>query len=138
MEKFAAPIFAIVSVFLYLTHDAGFNFEEAGSERRTEFVERQSAKAAAFSGFSVQSSPDAVFISADQRLVRLKVRASDASNSGAHRPQTFTRGCEGYSQSYLGKHGITLRLEFFRDTGMMAGTMSLSPGVCAAAVAKVS
>lgn len=138
MEKFAAPLVVIVSVFLYFTHDAGFNFKEAGPEKRAGFVERQSAKAAAHSGFSMRPGPDAVFISADQRLVRLRVRASEALNSGAHRPKMFKRGCEGYSQSYLGAHGITLRLEFFRDSGTMAGTLSLSPGVCAAALARVS
>jgi hypothetical protein len=138
MEKFAAPIIAIVSVFLYFTHDAGFNFEEAKPEKRVEFVERQSAKAAAHAGFAIRSSPDAVFISADQRLARLKLRSDDASNFGTHQLQIFTRACKGYSDSYLGKHDISLRFEFYRDTGAMTGTMSLSPGVCARQAAKVS
>jgi hypothetical protein len=138
MEKFAAPIIAIVSVFLYFTHDAGFNFEEAELEKRVEFVERQSFRAAAIAGFSIRSSPDAIFISSDQRLARLKMRSEEVANFSARRAQILAHACEGYSASYLGKHNIALRFEFYRDTGVMTGTLSLSPGVCAQVAPKVS
>ena len=138
MEKFAAPIIAIVSVFLYFTHDAGFNFQEAVPEKRIEFVERQSARAAAIAGFSIRSSPDAVFISSDQRLARLKMRSEEVASFSARRAQILAHACEGYSASYLGKHNMALRLEFYRDTGVMTGTLSLSTGVCAQAAPKVS
>ncbi len=138
MEKFAAPIIAIVSVFLYFTHDAGFNFQGAAPEKRIEFVERQSARAAAIAGFDIRSSPDAIFISSDQRLARLKMRSEEVANFSARRAQILAHACEGYSASYLGKHDIALRLEFYRDTGVMTGTLSLSTGVCAQAAPKVS
>jgi len=138
MEKFAAPIIAIVSVFLYFTHDAGFNFEKAEPEKRVEFVERQSSRAAAIAGFNIRSSPDAIFISGDQRLVRLKLRSEEVASFNARRAQILAHACDGYSASYLGKHSIALRLEFYRDTGVMTGTLSLSNGVCASAAPKVS
>lgn len=138
MKKVVAIIIAVIGVFLFFTYDVGFDFERADPQERVDFVERQSGRAAMFSGFHVRSGPDAVFVSADQRLVRLKARASGAPKSGAQRSQTFTRGCQGYLRSQLAKHAITLRVEFFRDNGMMDGTISLSPSMCPAAAARVS
>ena len=131
MEKLAAPIIAIIIVFLYFTHDAGFNFQEAEPEKRIEFVERQSTRAARLGGFAIRSSPDAVFVSNDQRLVRLKLRSEEMASFSARRAQILKHACRGYSGSYLGKHDIVLRFEFYRDTGVMTGSLSVSPGICA-------
>ncbi|MFN7163567.1 MAG: hypothetical protein ACK4P2_02000 [Hyphomonas sp.] len=133
MEKFAAPIVAIVSVFLYFTHDAGFNFEKAKPEKRVAFVERQAVKTSVRAEFNLRKGPDAIVISEDQLRVRLKLQADGMLKLGSHRTALFRKACESYTKSYLDEHGITLRLEFYQDSGAMAGTMSLSPRVCAPA-----
>ncbi len=138
MEKFAAPIVAIVSVFLYFTHDAPFNFEKAKPEKRVAFVERQALKTAVRAEFNVRGGADAVFISEDQFRARLKLQADGMLKQGSNRTALFRQACESYTRSYLDEHGITLRFEFYQDSGAMAGTMSLSPRVCAPAVTTVS
>ncbi len=138
MEKFAAPIVAIVSVFLYFTHDAGFHFEQAKPEKRAAFVERQAVKTLAHTEFTLRTGPDAIFVSDDQMRVRLKLRADSLLKRGSHRAAVFHKACERYTQSYLDEHGITLRLEFYQDSGVMAGTMSLSPRVCAPVTSRIS
>ncbi|MEQ9506228.1 MAG: hypothetical protein RLO80_08135 [Hyphomonas sp.] len=138
MEKFAAPIIAIVSVFLYFTHDAGFRFESAEVEKREAFVERQAQNAAADAHFQVLPLADAVWVSTDQLRARLKLRADGALLAGQHRSEMYAAACEGYLASYLDEHGITLRLEFYRDNGAMAGTISLSPRVCAVTAQRTS
>lgn len=138
MEKFAAPIVAIVSVFLYFTHDAGFKFEQANPEKRAAFVERQALKAAARAEFTLRTGPDAMFISDDQLRARLKLRADSLLKLGSQRAAVFNKACESYTKSYLDEHGITLRLEFYQDSGAMAGTMSLSRRVCARVTSMIS
>lgn len=133
MEKIAVAIIAVIIVVLYFTYDAGFNFQEAEPEKRIEFVERQSARAAALAGFAIRSTPDAVLVSSNQRLVRVKLRSEAASNFAVYREQLFKRACRGYSGSFLGKHNVVLRFEFYRDTSVMTGSLSLSSGVCAQA-----
>ena len=109
MGKLAVAIIALVIVVLYFTYDAGFNFQEAEPEKRIEFVERQSSRAAALAGFAIRSTPDAVLVSSTQRLVRVKLRSEAASNFSVHRQQLFKRACRGYSASFLGEHNIVLR-----------------------------
>ncbi|MBK8196924.1 MAG: hypothetical protein IPK75_01045 [Acidobacteria bacterium] len=137
MEKIAAPIIALVSIFLYFTHDAGFNFERASLEKRIAFVERQAHQAADGGHFTVRSGADAFYISGDQMLARLKMSA-DGLAFGRNRPAMVRQACEGYVGSYLDEHSIALRLEFYRDAGTMAGTISLSPSACASYVAQAS
>lgn len=138
MEKFAAPIVAIVSVFLYFTHDAGFRFESAEVAKRTAYVERQAHGAVAGAGFQVLPGANALWISTDQLRARLKLRADVAILTGRARSEIFRTACKGYLASYLDEHDISLRLEFYRDDGPMAGTMTLSPGVCAVTKQKIS
>ena len=131
MEKFAAPIVVLVSVFLYFTHDAGFNFEKAKPEKRIEFVQRQAHRAAKDGHFMARSDAGAIWVSSDQKQVRLKMHADAAMQVGKHRQAMIRRACQGYLNSYLDEHAITLRLEFYAESGAMAGSMSLSPSVCA-------
>lgn len=131
MEKIAAPLVALVSVFLYFTHDAGFNFEAAKEDKRMEFAQRQAHAAAGHAGLVVRGEEGAVFVSRDQMLVRLKIRADGALNFSRHQAGMMQGACTGYLESYLDEHAIALRFEFYRDTGTMAGTLSLSPSACA-------
>ncbi len=138
MDKFAAPIVAIVSVFLYFTHDAGFNFEQAKPEKRIAFVERQAAKTLAHAAFTLRTGPEAIVISDDQLRVRLKLRAHSVLKPGSRQKALFEKACDSYTRFYLDEHGIALRLEFYLDSGAMAGTMILSPHACAPVTSLVS
>ncbi len=138
MEKFAAPIVAITSVFLYFTHDAGFQFERADVDKRVAFVERQAQKTVAGPGLQMLPGSNSVWVSDDQLRARLKLQSDGAIQSGRHRTELYKAACESYLESYLDEHGIVLRLEFYRADGPMAGTISLSPRGCALAVPRVS
>lgn len=138
MEKFAAPIVAITSIFLYFTHDAGFQFERAEADKRAAFVERQAQKAIAGPGLQMFPGAGSVWVSDDQLSARLRLLSDGAIQSGRHRTELYRAACDSYLESYLDEHGIVLRLEFYRADGPMTGTISLSPRGCALAAPKAS
>jgi photosystem II stability/assembly factor-like uncharacterized protein len=131
MEKFSAPIVVAVSAYLFFTHDAGFRFETAKPEKRAAFVERQAQRAVTEAKLVALSGADSIFISSDQLNARIKVDAEATPGQETRRIHAFAAACEGYDASYLGEHGIALRLEFFRDSGAISGTITLTERACA-------
>ncbi len=131
MDKLTVLVVIAVSVFLYFTHDAGFQFESAGPEKRAEFVQRQAHRAASGAHFLVSSDRDAVRVAGDQKSVRLKIPSDRAANFDQRRADVFRQACAGYLGSFLDEHDVTLRFEFYRSSGAMAGSMKMSPGACA-------
>lgn len=135
MDKIIAPLVIAVSAFLYFTHDAGFNFERASPEKRVAFAERQANQAVSKGNFIKRSEPGAVKVSPDGLHVRLKVKGDHGIMEGRRRADTFRQACKGYLDSYLDSHGIVLGLEFYAESGAMAGTLTLAPAVCERTVA---
>ena len=131
MEKFAAPIVALVSVFLYFTHDAGFNFEDASAEKRVAFAERQAQKAVSQAHLLALGVTDTVFVSGGQKMVRVQLHSDGPTRFSPHRPEFAHHACEGYFASYLDEHSISLHLEFYNGPSEMAGSMVLSKSTCA-------
>ena len=132
MEKLAIPILLIVGVFLYFTHDAGFQFERASAEKRFAFVERQAqlaARKAELPLHTAKNSPTMI-IAEDAMRVTLKIRVDPTMMLDRRRTEINRLACEGYLISYLDEHDIALRLEFYRDTGAMAAMMTLTPQPC--------
>jgi hypothetical protein len=86
----------------------------------------------------VLPAANALWVSSDQLRARLKLRAAGAIESSRGRNDVQRAACKGYMDSYLDEHGITLRLEFYRDDGPMAGTMTLSPRVCSVTAPKTA
>lgn len=132
MEKLAVPILLIVGVFLYFTHDAGFQFERASAEKRVAFVERQVTLAARKGELPLfnTSNAQSMAISEDAMRVTLKVRVDPTMMFDRRRTEINRIACEGYIKSFLDEHDISLRLEFYRDTGAMAALMTLTPQAC--------
>jgi hypothetical protein len=133
MDKLTIFVVIAVSVFLYFTHDAGFQFESEEPAKRAEFVERQARRAASGAHFLVSSDRDAVLVSRDQKSVRLKIPSDRTANFDRRRADVFRKACEGYRGSFLDEHDVTLRFEFYRSSGAMAGSMKVTPGACASA-----
>ncbi|WP_353255099.1 hypothetical protein [Hyphomonas sp.] len=133
MDKLTVFVVIAVSVFLYFTHDAGFQFESEEPAKRAEFVERQARRAASGVHFLISSDRDAVLVSRDQKSVRLKIPSDRTANFDRRRADVFRKACEGYRGSFLDEHDVTLRFEFYRSSGAMAGSMKVSPGACASA-----
>jgi hypothetical protein len=131
MDKLTVLFVIAVSVFLYFTHDAGFQFEGAEPSERAEFVERQAQRAASGAHFLMSSDADAVLVARDQKSVRLKIPSDRTANFDQRRAEVFRKACSGYLGSFLDEHAITLRFEFYRSSGAMAGSMKMSPGACA-------
>lgn len=138
MDKLTVLVVIVVSVFLYFTYDAGFQYESADAEKRAAFVERQAHRAASGAHFLISPEADAVLVSHDQKSVRLKIPSDRTSNFDQRRPDVFRQACKGYLGSFLDEHGVTLRFEFYRTSGAMAGSMKMSPGACASAARPVS
>lgn len=132
MEKLAVPILLIVGVFLYFTHDAGFQFERASAEKRIEFVQRQAQLAARKAQLPLYQAKgvQTLMISEDARRVTLKIRVETTMRIEHRRGQINLAACEGYLQSFLDKHDIPLRLEFYREGGVMVSMMTLTPQTC--------
>jgi hypothetical protein len=80
MDKLTIFVVIAVSVFLYFTHDAGFQFESEEPAKRAEFVERQARRAASGAHFLISSDRDAVLVSRDQKSVRLKIPSDRTAN----------------------------------------------------------
>lgn len=137
MEKLAVPILLIVGVFLYLTHDAGFQFERASAEKRLAFSERQALNAARKAELPLYYAANAptIMISEDAMRVTLKIRVEPTMMLDRRRVEINRMACEGYIKSFLDEHDIILRLEFYHDTGAMAAMMTLAPQPCARMVA---
>jgi hypothetical protein len=140
MEKFAIPILLIVGVFLYFTHDAGFQFERASAEKRLAFTERQTVLAARKGELPLYHAAGVktVSITKDAMRVTLKVRAEGTMMLDRRRAEINRMACEGYLKSFLDEHDIVLRVEFYRDNGTMAGIMTLSPQPCRRSVTVTS
>lgn len=132
MEKFAVPIALIVGVFLYFTHDAGFQFERASAEKRLAFAERQAVKAAQQADLPLLYAPglQTIKITEDAMRVTLKIRIDPMMMYDRRRNEVNRLACEGYLKSFLDEHDISLRLEFYRENGLMAGMLTMSPKPC--------
>lgn len=132
MEKLAVPILLIVGVFLYFTHDAGFQFERASAEKRYAFAERQALNAAKKAELPLYYAKNVqtITISDDAMRVTLKIRVDGTMMIERRRAEINRQACEGYIKSFLDEHDIQLRLEFYRDTGAMAALMTLAPQPC--------
>jgi hypothetical protein len=132
MEKFAVPIALIVGVFLYFTHDAGFQFERASAEKRHAFVERQANLVARKAEFPLyhDSKLQSLVITEDAMRATMRIRVETTMRIEGRRTAINLKACEGYLKSFLDEHDITLRLEFYRGPGTMAAMMTLTPISC--------
>lgn len=135
MDKIATPIVLVVGAFLYFTHDAGFNFERASPEKRAAFAERQAHNAIEKGQLVARTDARSVVVSGDAMRVQVKVRSDGGLMENRRRSETFDKACAGYIDSYLDRHDIVLKLEFYDDNAQMTGMITLSPKVCARAVA---
>jgi hypothetical protein len=131
MEKLAAPVVVALTAYLYFTYDAGFRFDDAPPEKRAAFVERQAERAVKQAKMVVLSGGRSTFVASDQLNARVKLDAEATPSQQTRRTHAFAEACKGYAASYLGEHGIALRLEFYRDSGAISGTMTLTERACA-------